>query len=86
MLKNDYIISGITPQLVRKMDKEFGDNLRLFINRKTGEIETKVTLTKFEAVVMRNAIKKYNLTHPCVLQLKKVEKKNKTKKGKKKSV
>lgn len=70
MLKRNYAIVGITPQIAKSWERDFRDDLRVFRNRKTGEIQTRISLTIFEAIVMRIGMIKYNLTHPCVLKLK----------------
>lgn len=69
MFKRNYTVSGITQKLAEKMDKNGRKDLKLFINRKTGEIQASISLTLFEAFLIRRGMRKYNLTHPCVLKL-----------------
>lgn len=72
MLKRNYVISGFSIEMVAKWMMEFRDDLKLFVDKKTGEVQAKIPLSIFEAIKMKQAIKKYNLTHPCVLKLTKI--------------
>lgn len=71
MFKRDYMISGITLETANKWHKETKGDLPFYINRKTGEAYIKVSLNVFGAMLMRIKMVNYNLTHPCVLKLKK---------------
>ena len=68
MFKGVYEISGFTQELAEKWDGHLRGDSRLYVD-KDGEIKTKVTLSKFEAIKVRIAIMKYNLTHPYVLKI-----------------
>ena len=71
MFRKDYIISGITLETANKWYKETKGDLQFYINRKTGEAYIKRSLTSLGALITRIELIKYNLTHPCVLKLKK---------------
>ena len=71
--KKNYTIVGITPEMAKKWEKEFRDDLGFYINAITGEIEVMISLTVFEAILVRAEMIVYNLTHPCVLSLEKYE-------------
>lgn len=71
MFKRDYTISGITQELALRGEKYFREDLKFYLNRKTGEVLAKITLTPFEAIRLRISIIKFNLTHPYVLKISK---------------
>ena len=69
MFKRDFIISGITQELALKCRKDFREDLKFYLNRKTGDVLVKISLSPFEAIRMKISIMKFNLTHPYVLKL-----------------
>ncbi len=71
MFKRNYTVSGITQKLAEKMEKNGRKDLKLYIDRKTGGIKADISLSIFEAFLVKRGMKKYNLTHPCVLRLEK---------------
>lgn len=69
MFKRNYTVSGITQKLAQRMEKNGRKDLKFYIDRKTGDIKADISLSIFEAFLIKRGMKKYNLTHPCVLRL-----------------
>lgn len=72
--KRNYVIKGITRNLAEKWDKECRDDLTFVVDR-NGKIEGRISLTKFQALLIRLGIIKFNLTHPYLLKLEKCKSK-----------
>lgn len=69
MKKKVYTITGITPEIAKKWNKDFREDITLLANEETGEVIAKVSLTRFQAFRVKLGMIKYNLKHPCVLKL-----------------
>ena len=69
MGKRNYTLVGITPRLAKIWEKDFRDDLRIVKNEYTKEIQGKLTLNIFEAVIMKIRIMMFNMRHPYVLDL-----------------
>ena len=69
MKKQNYTITGITPEIAEKWYKEFREDLTLLVHEKTNKIEARISLTRFQALKVKLGMIKYNLNNPCVLKL-----------------
>ena len=69
MFKSNYMISGITLGTAEKWYEELKGEFMFYVNKKTGEAQIKLSLSRLEAMLIRVKLIKYNLTHPCVLKL-----------------
>ena len=81
MKRRIYTIYGIEEGMVKNWKDYLRKDLKLIKNRKTGEIKGEVSLTIFEAMKIRLAMIKCNLSHPCLFKLKRnkgLKKVNKT--------
>ena len=79
MFKREYEISGITEQLAEALDRNFRKDLKLYRDQKSNQIKGKISLSPYEVIRMRSAIREYNSKHTCVLQLNRVIEKQKGK-------
>lgn len=69
MKKKVYTITGITPEIAKKWNRDFREDVTLLVNEETGKVIAKVSLTRFQAFRVRLGMIKYNLNNPCVLKL-----------------
>lgn len=72
MKKRTYKIVGVTPEMAEKWVKYLRRDARILRCNSNGKIQIRLSLTILEAIYIRCSMIKYNLTHPCVLKLKKV--------------
>lgn len=67
MKKNLYLVKGI-PYSMTENSKEFRQDLKLF-KENNEEVSARMSLTNFQALIIRLQIIKYNATHPTYMKL-----------------
>ena len=67
MKKKLYLIKGI-PYSMTENSREFRQDLKLF-KENNGEVSARMSLTSFQALMIRLQIIKYNATHPTYMEL-----------------
>ena len=71
MRRKLYLVKGI-PYVMVENSKEFRQDLKLF-RENNDEISARMSLTPFQALMVRLQIAKYNATHPVYLELVKMK-------------
>ena len=67
MRKRLYLVKGI-PYVMAENSKEFRQDLKLF-KENNEEVSARMSLTPFQALMVRLQIAKYNATHPVYMEL-----------------
>ena len=67
MRKRLYLVKGI-PYVLAENSKEFRQDLKLF-KENNEEVSARMSLTPFQALMVRLQIAKYNATHPVYMEL-----------------
>ena len=67
MRRKLYLVKGI-PYVMVENSKEFRQDLKLF-RENNDEISARMSLTPFQALMVRLQIAKYNATHPVYMEL-----------------
>ena len=71
MRRKLYLVKGI-PYVMVENSKEFRQDLKLF-RENNDEISARISLTPFQALMVRLQIAKYNATHPVYMELVKMK-------------
>lgn len=71
MRRKLYLVKGI-PYVMVENSKEFRQDLKLF-RENNDEISARMSLTPFQALMVRLQIAKYNATHPVYMGLVKMK-------------
>lgn len=72
MKKRNYKIVGVTQEIAEIWKENLRRDARILRCNSNGKIQIRLSLTILEAIYIRCSMIKYNLTHPCVLKLKRV--------------